>query len=682
MNIAQEHRKNTDRARETHAAAFRPWNDSAWARVAAPALLVAALLAAYANSFRCAFQFDDYYIQTTEGLHDPGNPWKVLTVSRPLVELSLAINFAVSGFDSTFSYHVFNFMIHVAATLTLFGLVRRTLRLPRFVDRVTDVEATCLAFAVAILWGLHPLQTQSVTYIIQRAESMMGLFYLWTLYSVCRSFEQRTPRLWTALAVLFCALGALSKQVMVTAPLVALLYDRAFAGPSLREAMIRRWPLYLGLAATWMIFLVTGSFHEVFAGGPNQPAAAGFGVPTITPLQYLMTQGGVVLHYLRLAVWPDRLCFDHDWPIARTFADAAVPCAIVFVLIAGGVVALYYRPIAGFVAASFFLILLPTSGFIPIKDVIVEHRMYLPLAAPIVLLVCRAWRMVNVLRASAAVIPRMPVLAAAMLLTSSAAALGWRTFARNYDYATGVSLWSSVITQYPNSARAHNNLGVGYTTARQDEDAVAAFREAVRLEPRFSRAYTSMGQALLRLERGEEAVEAYRMSAELEPNSWQAVYNYGAVLVENGRESDGREVLESAKAIDPTRLEPYINIGNVLTDWRLFDEAVAELQSGLDYASPSTPPDLLAKANFNLANSYARLKQYELAVESYLRAVADDPKHDMAYYGMGFSLQQLQRFEDAEAAYDAAVRINPENRTAKEALESMRRGRSHRTDDS
>src|SRR5690606_5389959 len=163
------------------------------------------------------------------------------TDARPLVSLSVAVNYAIGGLDVR-GYHIFNLAVHIAATLTLFGLVRQTLLLPRFGSRFTW-QATGLAFAVAAIWGLHPLQTESVTYVIQRAESMVGLFYLLTMYCVARSEAAGRSRRWDTLAVLACLAGMATKEVMATAPLVVGLYLWVFVYPDPRELLRQRGKL-------------------------------------------------------------------------------------------------------------------------------------------------------------------------------------------------------------------------------------------------------------------------------------------------------------------------------------------------------------------------------------------------------------------------------------------------------
>ena len=250
-----------------------------------PWLLIAIGIAAYANSFAGVFVLDDVrWIVEYPPIRHLWPPRYLLGNSRPLVNLTLALNYACSGLHP-WSYHAFNLLVHILAGLTLYGLVRRTLH-------KDDV-----ALAAAILWLVHPLQTESVTYVIQRAESMMGLFYLLTLYCAARGER------WEGVAVVACLAGMLTKPVMFTAPVAVVLYDSIF----LRQ---RRWRFYAMLAATWLA--LAWALH---AGADDWERSAGYGFRRLTAGQFAMTQPAVVLHYLRLAVWPHPLCLDYGWPV-------------------------------------------------------------------------------------------------------------------------------------------------------------------------------------------------------------------------------------------------------------------------------------------------------------------------------------------------------------------------------
>ncbi|HEY5228526.1 MAG TPA: hypothetical protein VIJ19_08290, partial [Opitutaceae bacterium] len=227
----------------------------------AAAVIGVAALAAYLRSFTVPMLYDDVpTIVDNPTLRHWASalaaPNATTAGGRPILNLSLALNYRIGGV-SVWGYHALNLAVHVAAGLALLGIVRRTLA-----PRVGEA-ALPIAFAASLLWVVHPLQTESVTYIVQRAESLMGLFYLLTLYGFIRAAEPdtRSRALWTSVCVGSCALGMGTKEVMVTAPLIVLLYDRTFVSWTFGEALRSRRKLYAALAATWvpLAFLVASS---------------------------------------------------------------------------------------------------------------------------------------------------------------------------------------------------------------------------------------------------------------------------------------------------------------------------------------------------------------------------------------------------------------------------------------
>ncbi|MGB2985536.1 MAG: glycosyltransferase family 39 protein, partial [Phycisphaerae bacterium] len=227
-----------------------------------PLLVILAGLAAYANSFSSAFVLDD-----VKHIDDNPRILKVFPLSktlggrRPVVDLSLAVNYRFGQQEDRgpdpWGFHAFNLTVHLLAGLALFGVVRRTLLREPFRNSVARA-APWIALIVALIWVVHPLQTQSVTYIIQRGESLMGFFYLLTLYCVIRGADSPRGTWWYVAAVVCCTFGMGSKGVMVTAPLMVLLYDCIFISRSLVETLRRRWGLYVGLAATLIVLFACG----------------------------------------------------------------------------------------------------------------------------------------------------------------------------------------------------------------------------------------------------------------------------------------------------------------------------------------------------------------------------------------------------------------------------------------
>jgi Flp pilus assembly protein TadD len=536
---------------------------------AAAALLVLAVIAAYANSFLGPFLFDDVNSIVENPSIRQLWSWRVLSpppdaitmASRPVVNLSLAINYALGGLN-VWDYHAANLAIHIVAALALLGIVRRTLLLPALAGRLGGAS-TGLALAVALLWALHPLQTESVTYIVQRAESLVGLFYLLTLYCVLRGVASSRRAFWYVAATAACALGMASKEVMVSAPLVVLLFDRIFVSGSFAKALRIRRRLYLGLSATWAILAWLVYIARVV------PAEGVFNVG-MTSWQYARTQFYYIIHYLRLALWPSPLVLDYGVTVA-TSATQIVPYAIVVVLLlAVTAMALVRRPKLGFLGIWFFAILAPTSSFVPLAgQVAAERRMYLPLAAVIALTVLAAYAGLaqgrrRLARQADSAPGRTPAWLRATAWTTvlaAATALGAATWQRNQSYRSALSILADTVEKCPSNFRARAayagelvesdpdaalweaDLAVGQKPdyavaydargcARQakglPEAAIRDFDQAVALKPRYAKAYSDRAVAHGSMEQYDAAVKDCDKAIELKP-SFAGAYNNRAV---------------------------------------------------------------------------------------------------------------------------------------------------------
>src|SRR5262245_35249786 len=276
-----------------------PWHKEA---VAVGLLLMSGVLA-YANSFQCPFQLDDIGSITRNPTIQPPLSWRVLwprlggeTASgRPFFNLTLAVNRALNGTEVE-GYHAGNLICHLLAGLVLYALIRGTLALPTIPPWLSG-HGWELSLAVALLWLVHPLQTAAVTYVSQRCEILAGLFYLLTLLFLLRGHLSPHPGRWYVGCVMSCFLGVASKEIVVSAPVVALLYDRAFLSGSLREALRRRRWLYLGLFLTW----VPLGLFMAMTDGRGGTAGLGTGVSAVS---YFLAQPAWIVHYLRLCVFP------------------------------------------------------------------------------------------------------------------------------------------------------------------------------------------------------------------------------------------------------------------------------------------------------------------------------------------------------------------------------------------
>ena len=417
-----------------------------------PLLLVLAALVAYWNSFAGTYFLDDHiWIVKNPQI---GNPFSFFLGSRALVSLSLTLNYWLDGINPR-GYHVFNLMVHTLAGLALYGVVRRTLLLPHWSERLRG-RAPLFAFAVALLWLVHPLNTQAVTYVIQRCESMAGLFYFLALYAVLRGATGSRGRTWYAAAGLCCAAGVMCKETMWTAPVVILLYDWIFLSPSVGQLIRRRWGLYAILAAAPL-----AGFAVIAASGvlTSKDTAISFRYAAFGPWEYALTQSGVILYYLRLSVWPSPLCIDYlDWPISRSLAGCWPAVTTIVLLLIGSAVAVVRRHWLGFLGAWFFLILAPSSSIVPIQDPVFEHRMYLSLAAVVVLAVAGLYCLLDMAKARRTVSGRFARGVAATLVGAAALTLAALTMKRNGDYCNFVSMSRDIVVLRPANYRAGKHM--------------------------------------------------------------------------------------------------------------------------------------------------------------------------------------------------------------------------------
>ena len=403
-------------------------------------LLTVLGVAVFLNSLMGAFVFDDQrLVIDNPDIRSLGLSSKAWSSPHRTTLWTLAVNRAV-GQDKPWGYHLVNVVLHALSGLVLFGLLCRTLLRQSDRPRLQEL-APWIAFSVALLWMIHPLQTQSVTYVSSRSDLVAGLCFLLTLYGTLRGAEEQSSVGWYGLAILACALGMGEAPYMAVAPVVVLLYDRIYPAESFAESLKRRRGLYAGLAACWLLLAL--------------PLLGDAGVASRDPLTYLLTQFGVILHYLRLTLWPHDLCFDYsDWPETRKSGDALVPGVVVFGLLASAAFVSVWWPKIGFPAVWFFLTLLPSS-IVPQPEFVREQRMYLPLVGLSALVVLAAVTLTRPLDGRVAV----PEAVGLLVALPVAAILGFVTFQRNEKYYNAVDLWQDTVAKRPANVLARQQLG-------------------------------------------------------------------------------------------------------------------------------------------------------------------------------------------------------------------------------
>jgi tetratricopeptide (TPR) repeat protein len=633
----------------------------------------------YWNSLSGAFILDDQStIVDNLQIRELGSLGRVLTpesdtaiAGRPLVNLSFAINHAIGGL-AVRGYHIGNIAIHIVCALVAFGIVRRTIELARARPAMGEgvggpyfLDSSGIAFAVALLWTVHPLNSEVVDYLTERTESMMGMFFLLTLYCAIRSLDRfrSADRGWQILAVVSCALGMACKESMVTAPIMVAVYDRVYMFDSVTQAFRTRKRLYLGLAATWLVLAALNW------SGPR--AAVGGFAAGASAWTYLLNQTVMIAHYLRLAIWPRSLVVFYGWPLPLTLGDVWPYALLIGVLLIATLVALRRWPKLGFLGVWFFVTLAPTSSIVPIAtEVGAERRMYLPLLAVItiaVIAVSAAWAVVvrrsptdeeptSYSDAEAGsplpvepssyvgsgfrrpLVVRAGAVAGMLVLGALAAALAAATIRRNREYASPLTIAQTVVERRPNSV-THHMLAEQLSIAGRHDEAITHLREAVR---------------------GGNSRAGYQLGIEL--------FNTGKL--QDAIDQFDAFVRTSGKSLSPRWLEPTapevaaarFAMGRALAAQGRWPQAAEQAQAVLAVAPNN------AEARFLLANAMFQQQRYEEAGAHYREYLVAHPDDVNALINAGVTMIATGRLDDAIGLFRHAVDVDPRSPRPRQVL--------------
>jgi tetratricopeptide (TPR) repeat protein len=675
---------------------YPPW--PGWARIAMAAILLVAVIA-FGGAIDAPFQFDDVASIpqnptisriSAEALSPPAGG---LAVSgRPIANLSFAFNHAIDaarGVNGTVSYHVVNLLLHLLCGLVIFGIVRRTILLGRHLSDWTE-NADAIAVAVTTLWLLHPIQTDAVDYVVQRTELLVSLFYAATLYASIRAWDAsaRGRRFgWFALSTACCLLGMGSKEVMVSAPLIVILYDRAFRTDSWKALVsgpaVRRW-FYAALICT-MLWLA------VLVGGGARSTTAGFetGLPWY---RYLYTQAWAIGRYLRLLIVPSGLIYDYGQePVAGL---AGVPGLLVLAALGAATIVAWTRDRwrwFGFAGAWFFLLLGPSSSVVPIRtEIAAERRIYLASASIVVMIVVGIVALLRRQRRTSPARAREWTVAGRAALVAVAGVFAIATFQRSRLYRSPEGLWRDTIARRPTNPRAYDNLAAVLLQKDSTHRAEAEqlFRRAIAVDSTYLPAWTNLADVEIRAGRTAEARALLEHVLRIAPQYVDATARLGAVLAKDGDLTQSIPMLERAAAAAPTD-ELYVTLATAYIQSGRADDAMAALRHALELnparadaagyvgvqlaenghpdqavpyletasRAPTAQPIVLAL----LSLSYAQLGNVNQALATANVAETRAGKDERLYLTLGRAMLLVNRVADAARLFAEGVRLAPED---------------------
>jgi len=642
-----------------------------------PLLIILVGCAVYANSFAVPFIFDDQIeIINNPNIQQLHGPYFYLGQSRGVLLLSLAANYAWGGLQ-TRGFHLVNLLIHLTNGLLVYALVLVTLRLPFFGQRYARA-ARWLALVVSLVFITHPLETMAVTYVIQRAESIASMFYLaGLLLYVQGATATGTRRQWLAYggAAVAGLLGVLTKEIVVTLPIMIMLYHVCFLAGRPVAQRRRIWPVYALLLAAvgYTVFL---SWRYLIPAPPPDPnrilprnsfdiLTAGFALEGVTAWQYLLTQFGVLLVYVRLFFLPTHLVFDHGWPFVDSpwRIDVIVPFVVLVALVAGAVAAFRRYRLATFCIGWFFILLAPSSSFIPLKDAYFEHRMYLAVAGLAWLVVVGSYDALGWAAArwglQQAIVWRGAAVAAAVWIV----ALGALAIARNRIYADPLTLAADSAAKAPYHWRAKYDLGNELRKRNRTEEAIAAFKESIEDDPKQGPPRIHLGILYLQQGKLDEAESVLQPATGAPEVSVMAAAHRTLGFVYESQENWGQAArsFSIASALMPDWAMVRKHLARTYVKTRQWKDAITQYEEAMRLNA-----DMAKSLRSEVAEPFMRL-----GMQAYLRAQAHEavrlfqgavryrPNYGEAHHYLALTYAGLGESDQAIAEINIAARLLP-----------------------
>ncbi len=557
------------------------------------AILIICLLGIiiYSNTFHASFHFDDepsiFSNPAIRNLRNLKAIWD-FNPTRFFAYLSLAFNYRLHRLSLP-GYHLFNLAVHLGASMLVCWLALLVLSSPKVKDYPVAGHAKLISLLAGLIFAAHPIQTQAVTYIIQRTASLAAFFYLLSVccYLKARLKQTQKPdfRCWLrfyAGSILAAFAAFFTKEFSVTLPFMLLLCEVSLFRDDYKKVIKHLAPFFLLLLLVLTTIKITGSESRSLQEFQASLTA-------VTPVQYLLTQFLVIVTYLRLLLLPVNQNLDYDYPIAQTLWQTPVLISFLLLLLilAAAVILFRKHRLLSFSIFWFFLTLAPESSIFPIRDVIFEHRLYLPMAGYSIFLPTGFYCLFGEKRLK-------PMVAALLAVVTCYSVMA---YTRNRVWRDEITLWSDVAAKSPNKARSFSNLGTAYAYRGRYQEAIDACKQAIRIKPDIAETYNNLGVAYTGMGRHQEAIDACKQALRLKPDYAEAHNTLGAIYY---KLSLYQEALDAYK--QAVRIIPYY-----------------------------------AKAHYNLGLIYEKLGRYQEALDAYKQAVSISPDFAEAHFGLGLA---------------------------------------------
>ena len=606
-------------------------------------LITAICLTVYSNTLNAPFHFDDnaviienpivkdlgFMVNPSEAKFHEGLFKYELFRRRYVGYLTFALNYRMHKLNVA-GYHVVNLYIHIINALMVYWLVVLTFRTPFLSSSPLGMRSNQIALFAGLLFACHPVQTQAVNYIWQRVTLLATTFYVLSLVMYIKwrlisnktgSFFPRMPLLFYFGSLISAVLAMKTKEIAFTLPVVILLYELMFFDGYLKKRFVYLVPLLL----TMLIIPASLLGPDTSIGELISDVSTATRVDAdISRWDYLVTQFAVIVTYIRLIFLPINQNLDYDYPIYNTFLAPEVFSSflLLFCIFGLGVYLFLnsknrnstFRLIA-FGIFWFFITLSVESSFIPLINVIFEHRMYLPSVGFSIALTSVVFLLLNKFG------KRKLHTCGVAIFTTVIIVLSVFSYSRNNVWSSEIALWQDCVEKSPKKVRPHNNLGVALDNQNRTEEAMEHYLQALRIKPDFVDAYSNLGNALYKQGRTKEAIKRYLQALRIRPDYEKTHYNLANALKKQGRTKEAIEHYLQALQINPDYVDARFNLGNTLDKQGRTREAVEQYLHVL-----RIKPDFV-EAHINMGNALLRKGDTKGSISHFREALRIKPDY-------------------------------------------------------
>jgi len=639
-----------------------------------PALLTILTTLLYLPSLRYPFQFDDIANISKRFAIRFDNPFARWWINpRWLGDWLNTVNYQIGRFDPLY-YRIFNLAIHILAGLVLFYLLKDLCKALKNKPFFTE-NAIFIAFAASALFLLHPVQTQTVSYVIQaRLEGLASLFVLLTIFLFVRAFTATKKIIQYVWLGAFFVVGMLScgtKEIVIVLPALLLFVDWFFLSQQEWSSFKKRiWVhalfdlFFLGLMAHYLgPKTITDAVQLKMSTGNNRGnILTPHAFDVITPFQYLMSELKVIVHYLFMFIWPFNISVEYDWKVEQSlFSVGVLPYLILLVALAAFTInAIVKKKYSVFTFGMlwFFVAIAPRSTIIPSPELVCDYKTYLASVGMMFMLAVPLVKLFLYIVGFVQKIQPLPDLFASKqtqtaLMVVLLLPVGFSAYSRNKIWETCVGFWQDNAKQAPGKARVHNNLGVALSEAGKIDEALVAYKKAIELDSNYSDPLSNIAVAYSLKGQIDDAINSLKSALHICPNYPEAYNNIGTLLLQKKQYEEAERALNIAIQLRPYYGKAYYNLARMAEEQKNDEKA-------WEYLKKATQGDLdVPEVFFKLGQMGLRVKKYKEAVIAFEQVIDRGFGDAQVWFNLANAYFMDGGHEKAQSIYEKLVRDNP-----------------------